>query len=57
MDFVVALVHVGIDAVEKDMLLILDTMSITQVTGGRVNLVQSLQGEGLSLIPCCCLKT
>jgi hypothetical protein len=37
--------HVGIDAVEKDMLLILDITSITQVTSG-----------GVTLIPCCCLK-
>jgi len=38
--------HVGIDAVEKDMLLTLDIISITQVTGG-----------GVTLIPCRCLKT
>jgi len=37
---------VGIGAVEKNMLLILDIISITQVTGG-----------GIPLIPCCCLKT
>ena len=38
--------HVGIGAVEKNMLLILDVISITHVTG-----------EGISLIPCRCLKT
>jgi hypothetical protein len=39
--------HVGIGAVENDMLLILDIISITpQVTGG-----------GITLIPCRCLKT
>ena len=38
--------HVGIDAVEKDMLLILDIISFTQVTGG-----------GITLIPSRCLKT
>jgi hypothetical protein len=38
--------HVGIGAVEKNMLLILDVISITQVTG-----------EGISLIPCRCLTT
>jgi hypothetical protein len=37
---------VGIDAVEKDMLLILDIISFTQVTGG-----------GITLIPSRCLKT
>ena len=31
--------HVGIDAVEKDMLLILDIISNTQVTGGVVTLI------------------
>jgi hypothetical protein len=36
----------GIGAVEKSMLLILDIISITQVTGG-----------GITLIPCRCLKT
>ena len=35
----------GIGAVEKDMLLILDIISITQVTGEKV-----------TLIPCRCLK-
>jgi hypothetical protein len=38
--------HVGIGAVVKKMLLILDIISITQVTGG-----------GITLIPCRCLKT
>jgi hypothetical protein len=38
--------HVGIDAMDKNMLLILDIISITQVTG-----------EGVTLIPCRCLKT
>ena len=38
--------HVGIGAVEKNMLLILDIISITQVTGG-----------GITLVPCRCLKT
>jgi hypothetical protein len=37
--------HVGIDAVEKDMLLILDIISITQVTVG-----------GITLVLCHCLK-
>jgi len=36
---------VGIGTVEKNMLLILDISSITQVTGG-----------GITLIPCRCLK-
>ena len=38
--------HVGIDAVENDMLLILDIISITQVTGG-----------GVALTPRRCLNT
>ena len=38
----------GIGAVEKNMLLNLDIISITQVTGG---------GHGITLIPCRCLKT
>ena len=38
--------HAEIDAVEKDMLLILDIISFTQVTGG-----------GITLIPSRCLKT
>jgi len=38
--------HVGIGAVEKDMLLILDIISITQVACGEI-----------TLIPCRCLKT
>jgi hypothetical protein len=39
--------HVGIGAVEKKMLLlILDIVSIAQITGG-----------GITLIPCRCLKT
>jgi len=36
---------VGFDALEKDMLLILDIINITQITGG-----------GVTLIPCRCLK-
>jgi len=38
--------HVGIDAVKKNMLLILDTISITQVTG-----------RGVTWVPYCCLKS
>jgi hypothetical protein len=38
--------HVGTGTVEKNMLLILDINSITQVTGG-----------GITLTPCRCLKT
>jgi len=38
--------HMGIGAVEKNMLLILHIISITQVTGG-----------GVTLTPCRCLKT
>ena len=38
--------HVGIGAVEKDILLILDIINFTHVTGG-----------GITLIPCRSLKT